>query len=45
MPFAVATKFLNILRNHPSRMFRADAKAQVSFDYETGRITTFLCSV
>ena len=26
-------------------MFRADAKAQVSFDYGTGRITTFLCSV
>jgi S-adenosylmethionine synthetase len=26
-------------------MFRADAKAQVSFDYDTGRITTFLCSV
>ena len=26
-------------------MFRADAKAQVSFDYDSGRITTFLCSV
>lgn len=26
-------------------MFRADAKAQVSYDYESGRITTFLCSV
>ena len=26
-------------------MFRADAKAQVSYDYDTGRITTFLCSV
>lgn len=45
VPFAVATKFLQILRNHPSRMFRADAKAQVSFDYESCRITTFLCSV
>lgn len=29
----------------PSKMFRADAKAQVSYDYDTGRITTFLCSV
>ena len=45
VPYVVATKFLKILKNHPSRMFRADAKAQVSFDYETGRITTFLCSV
>lgn len=45
IPFVVATKFLRILKNHPSRMFRADAKAQVSFDYDTGRITTFLCSV
>lgn len=26
-------------------MFRADAKAQVSYDYDTGHITTFLCSV
>ena len=26
-------------------MFRADAKAQVSFDYDSGKITTFLCSV
>ena len=26
-------------------MLRADAKAQVSFDYDTGKITTFLCSV
>ena len=45
MPFVLATKFLQILKNHPSRMFRADAKAQVSYDYDTGRITTFLCSV
>ena len=45
VPFVVATKFLQILKHHPSRMFRADAKAQVSFDYDTGRITTFLCSV
>lgn len=45
IPFVVATRFLQILKNHPSRMFRADAKAQVSFDYDKGRITTFLCSV
>ena len=45
IPFVVATKFLQILKNHPSRMFRADAKAQVSYDYDTDRITTFLCSV
>lgn len=45
VPFVAATKFLQILKNHPSRMFRADAKAQVSFDYGTGRITAFLCSV
>lgn len=45
VPFVIATKFLRILKNHPSKMFRADAKAQVSFDYDTGRITTFLCSV
>ena len=45
IPFVVATKFLEILKEHPSRMFRADAKAQVSFDYDSGKITTFLCSV
>ena len=45
IPFRVATKFLEILKNHPSKMFRADAKAQVSFDYDSGKITTFLCSV
>ena len=45
IPFVVATKFLQILKDHPSRMFRADAKAQVSFDYDSGKITTFLCSV
>ena len=45
IPFVVATRFLQILKANPSKMFRADAKAQVSFDYDTGRITTFLCSV
>ena len=45
LPFMVATRFLELLKNHPSKMFRADAKAQVSFDYDSSRITTFLCSV
>ena len=45
VPFVVATRFLQLLRQHPSRMFRADAKAQVSYDYDSGKITTFLCSV
>lgn len=45
IPYVIATKFLKILKAYPSRMFRADAKAQVSFDYDTGKITTFLCSV
>lgn len=27
VPFAVATKFLRLLKNYPSKMFRADAKA------------------
>ena len=45
IPFMVDTKFLEILKNHPSKMFRADAKAQVSFDYDSGKIMTFLCSV
>ena len=45
IPFAVATKFLQLLKDNPSEMLRADAKAQVSFDYDSGKITTFLCSV
>jgi len=45
IPFAVATRFLELLKEYPSRMFRPDAKAQVSFDYDSGRIMTFLCSV
>ena len=45
IPFAVATRFLKLLRRHPSEMLKADAKAQVSYDYEKRRITTFLCSV
>ena len=45
IPFAVATRFLQHLKEHPSKMFRADAKSQVSFDYDSGKITTFLWSV
>ncbi|MBR2284269.1 MAG: hypothetical protein IJ874_07610 [Ruminococcus sp.] len=45
IPFVVATKFLKMLKAHPSKMFRSDAKAQVSYDYDSGKITTFLCSV
>ena len=45
IPFVLATKFLRLLKAYPCRMLKADAKAQVSFDYDSGRITTFLCSV
>ena len=45
IPFVVATRFLRLLKAYPTRMLKADAKAQVSFDYDSGKITTFLCSV
>ena len=45
IPFVIATRFLRMLKAYPCRMLKADAKAQVSFDYDSGRITTFLCSV
>ena len=45
IPFAVATRFIHHLEGLNCEMFKADAKAQVSYDYESGRITTFLCSV
>ena len=44
IPFAVATLALRLLRGLDSSMFLPDAKAQVSYDYETGKITTFLIS-
>ena len=44
IPFVLATKLLRHLADQTSTMLKADAKAQVSFDYETGRIKTFLCS-
>ena len=45
IPYVIATRFLELLKMYPCRMLKADAKAQVSFDYDSGRITTFLCSV
>ena len=45
IPFAVATCFIQCLESLDCPIFLADAKAQVSYDYDTGRITTFLCSV
>ena len=45
IPFALATRFLELLRDVKAPMLLHDAKAQVSFDYETGKITVFLCSV
>ena len=45
IPFVLATRFLETLAEDPAPYLRADAKAQVSFDYDSGTITTFLCSV
>lgn len=45
IPFAVATRFIEHLESMNCPMLLPDAKAQVSYDYDTGRITTFLCSV
>ena len=45
VPYILATRFLERLRDDGDCRFKADAKAQVSFDYEKNRITTFLCSV
>lgn len=45
IPFAVATRFIHLLEELKAPMLLPDAKAQVSFDYDTGKITTFLCSV
>ncbi len=45
IPFAVATRFIQHLESMKCPMFMADAKAQVSYDYDSGCITTFLCSV
>ena len=45
IPFAVATRFLELLREVKAPMLLPDAKAQVSYDYESGKIAVFLCSV
>lgn len=45
IPYVLATKFLMRLRDYGDKRLKADAKAQVSYDYESGKITTFLCSV
>ena len=45
VPFAVATRFLHHLEHINIGYLLPDAKAQVSYDYDSGRITTFLCSV
>lgn len=45
IPFALATRFLDLLRDVKTPMLLPDAKAQVSYDYESGKITVFLCSV
>ncbi|MBQ9664606.1 MAG: methionine adenosyltransferase [Oscillospiraceae bacterium] len=44
MPFVLATKLLEKLKKEKG-FLRADAKAQVSFDYDKWEINTFLCSV
>lgn len=45
IPYVLATEFLKRLKNIDDNRLKADAKAQVSYDYDSGKITTFLCSV
>lgn len=45
MPFVLATRLLEKLKDSDLPYFRADAKAQVTFDYDEWKIRTFLCSV
>ncbi len=44
IPYALATHALLLLRDVRCPIILPDAKSQVSFDYETGRISTFLIS-
>lgn len=44
IPYAVATHALRLLREIRCPILLPDAKSQVSYDYESGRITTFLIS-
>ncbi|MBQ9664806.1 MAG: methionine adenosyltransferase [Oscillospiraceae bacterium] len=46
MPFVLATRLLEKLKSpEGKRRLKADAKAQVTFDYDEWKIRTFLCSV
>ena len=45
IPFVLAGKLLEKLEEKGGGLLRADAKAQVTFDYDAWRIVTFLCSV
>ena len=49
IPFVLATKLLEKLEAYgheaKDKRIKADAKAQVTFDYDNWRIVTFLCSV
>ena len=44
IPFAVATRALQTLREFSSALFLPDSKAQVSFDYDSWKIASFLIS-
>ena len=44
MPFVLATEFLKMLKEVNLPFLKPDAKAQVSFDYASWKIKTFLCS-
>ncbi|WP_040210817.1 methionine adenosyltransferase [Clostridium polynesiense] len=44
IPYAVATQALKLLRDSNSPLLLPDAKSQVTFDYSTNRILTFLIS-
>ena len=46
MPFVLATRLLEKLKSPEGKSrLKADAKAQVTFDYDEWKIRTFLCSV
>ncbi len=44
IPYVLATEALKMLRDLKCPILLLDAKSQVSYDYDTGRITTFLIS-
>ena len=45
LPYVLATEFLKELHRSNNHLLKDDTKAQVSFDYDSNRITTFLCRV